>query len=463
MGRRVRGRRVLCTLVAVGLMATACSRSDDGTASQGSGSTTATTATGCDGVTLEATDTGVTADTITIQVMADTGSPLAPGLFQGNVDALKGFESYVNDHGGVGCRQLKVETWDSRLTPDEAKNGQINACQSALAMVGGNSLFNPDVAEMETCADAAGRPTGVPDVAALANDVNEQCSNHAFIIQGVAESCTADGRPRSGSRPLVAFVGNVRYYETIQPDLVGLFMVPGNLPSTVQSATYQIAGQAEAGVDWIGSVKLSGTDEQSAFTPRVQRARSGGATYIYNGSNDLAMMNMRREAAVQGLDGVKIWACSLACYTDKFEAAGTDVDGTYVWMQFLPFEDAGSNDELDHYLASVSTPDSFGAQAWMAAVLFQDAVADVVATHGPNGITRANLLEALGAIDSFDAHGWMGAKDPKGGFSDCMVVLQEQAGSFQRAVPAEKGTLDCDPSYLTTVDLDPAVEAAKIG
>ena len=82
---------------------------------------TATTAAAnakCDGVTLEATDTGVTADTITIQVMADTGSPLAPGLFQGNVDALKGFEKYINANGGIGCRQLKVETWDSKLTPD---------------------------------------------------------------------------------------------------------------------------------------------------------------------------------------------------------------------------------------------------------------------------------------------------------------------------------------------------------
>ena len=30
-------------------------------------------------------------------------------------------------------------------------------------------------------------------------------------------------------------------------------------------------------------------------------------------------------------------------------------------------------------------------------------------------------------IDSFDANGWMGAKDPKGGFSDCMVIMQMQS------------------------------------
>jgi hypothetical protein len=458
---------VLCLLVLLGLVAAACGRSDSGgsTEDQGGGGgspTTAATQAACQGATLEATDTGVTADTITVQVMADTGSPLAPGLFQGNVDALKGFEKFVNDNGGIGCRKLKVEEWDSKLTPDETKNGQINACNTSLALVGGNSLFNPDVSTMDTCADAKGQPTGIPNVSALANDVNEQCSLHSFIIQGVAETCTAEGKPVTGPRQFTAFVGQLQYYQSIEPNLVGLYLVPGDLPTTVQSATYQIATQAEAGVDWIGAVKVSGRDEQSAYTPRVQQAKSGNANYVYDGSNDVAMMNMRREAAAQGLDSVKIWACSLACYTDKFKAAGADVQDTYVWMQFLPFEEKGSNQELDNYLASVDTPDSFGAQAWMAAVLFKEAVDKIVETDGPNAITRAKMLEVLNGIDSFDANGWMGAKDPKGGFSDCMVVMKMGPSGFERVTPSEKGTMDCKPDSITTVTLDPAVEAQKI-
>ena len=413
-------------------------------------------------MTLEATDTGVTADTITVQVMADTGSALAPGLFQGNIDALKGFEKYINANGGIGCRQLKVEEWDSKLDPSESKNGQINACQTALAMVGDNALFNPDVAEMNTCADAAGAPTGIPNVAALANDVNEQCSLHSFIIQGLAEPCNADGTPISGAREFTAFIGQLQYYQTIEPKLVGLYLVPGDLPTTVQSATYQISTQAEGGVDWIGAVKVSGRDEQSAYTPRVQLARNGNANYVYDGSNDTVFINMRREAAAQNLDNVKVWACSLACYTDKFKAAAGDVQDTYVWMQFLPFEEKGSNDELDRYLSSVSTPDSFGAQAWMAAVLFQQAVDQIVTTDGPNAITRAKLLDVLNGIDSFDANGWMGPKDPKQGFSDCMVVLKMGPNGFERQVPEETGTLDCNPSYVVKTTLDPVVEAEKI-
>jgi hypothetical protein len=463
---RVKRYRLLALLLAVGLVAAACGRSDDDRATEapagGGTETTVATDEACEGVELEATDTGVTADSITIQVMADTGSPLAPGLFQGNVDALKGFEEYINANGGIGCRDLVVEEWDSKLDPTETKNGQINACQTALAMVGGNSLFNPDVTEMETCADAAGEPTGLANVAALSNDVNEQCSLHSFIIQGLSEPCTPEGKPIAGEREFNAFVGQLQYYQTVQPDLVGLFMVPGDLPTTVQSATYQISSQAEAGVDWVGALKVSGRDEQSAYTPRVQAARNGGANYIYDGSNDVAMINMRREAAAQNLDSVEIWACSLACYTEKFAEAGADVADTYVWMQFIPFEEEGSNEELDRYLSSVDVPDSFGAQAWMAAVLFQQAVEEIVATDGPNAITRAKVLEVLNGIDEFDANGWMGPKDPKEGFSDCMVIMQMGADGFERLVPEEVGTLDCDPSYVTKVTLDPVAEAAKI-
>ncbi len=454
--------RLLAVLMVLGLVAAACSRDDDTATTTETETTTAAANPACEGVTLEATDTGVTADEITIQVMADTGSPLAPGLFQGNVDAVQAFAEFVNANGGVGCRDLKVETWDSKLTPDEAKNGQIQACTNALAAVGGNSLFNPDVTEMNTCADSTGQPIGIPNISALANDINEQCAVNSFIIQGIAETCNPDGTPPSGERPLVSFVGTVDYYLTVQPELKGIFMVPGDLPTTVQSATFQISAQAGQGVDWIGAFKVSGRSEQSAYTPLVQTASSGGANYIYNGSNDVAMINMRREAAAQGLTGVDIWACSLACYTEKFKDAGADVDGTYGWMQFLPFEDKGSNQELDNYLDNIGTPDSFGAQAWMAAVAFQQAVDEIVTTDGPNAITREKMLEVLNGFGDFDANGWMGPKSLKGGFSDCQVVVQLEAGEWVRKLPTEKGELDCNPDYLVTQTLDPAVEAEKI-
>ena len=235
------------------------------------------------------------------------------------------------------------------------------------------------------------------------------------------------------------------YYKTIEPNLTGLFLVPGDLPTTVQSATYQIAAQAEQGVNWIGAVKVSGRDEQSAYTPRVQAARNGNANYIYDGSNDTAFINMRREAAAQGLDSVKIWACSLACYTEKFKAAGADVEGTYVWMQFIPFEEKGSNQELDNYLASVATPDSFGAQAWMAAVLFQQAVDKIVETDGPNAITRASLLDGAERHRLLRRQRLDGCQGPEGRLLRLHGHHADEVGGFERIQPDGDGHARLQP------------------
>ena len=196
--------RLLAVLMVLGLVAAACSRDDDTATTTETETTTAAANPACEGVTLEATDTGVTADEITIQVMADTGSPLAPGLFQGNVDAIEAFAEFVNANGGVGCRDLKVETWDSKLTPDEAKNGQIQACTTALAAVGGNSLFNPDVTEMNTCADSTGAAHRHPEHLG-AGQRHQRAVRHELVHH---PGHRRDLRPRrhaapSGERPLI--------------------------------------------------------------------------------------------------------------------------------------------------------------------------------------------------------------------------------------------------------------------
>ncbi len=130
-------------------------------------------------------------------------------------------------------------------------------------------------------------------------------------------------------------------------------------------------------------------------------------------------------------------------------------------MQFLPFEEKDSNAELANYMDHVATPDSFGAQAWQSAVLFQQMVDEIVASDGPNAITRARLLEALEAVDTFDANGWMAPK-PLKGTSVCGLIMQFRDGEFARVRPEEPGTFECHPELLVTVNIDPAAAAAAI-
>jgi ABC-type branched-subunit amino acid transport system substrate-binding protein len=452
-------------LVVLALVAGACGRSDEGGAEAATTSTTKAPSDGADACKDEqpqATEVGVSADAITVTVMADVGSSLAPGLFQGNVDALNAYAKYVNANGGIACRDLVVKTWDSKLNPDESKNGQIDACSGSLAMVGGNALFNPDITTMVGCKDKAGAATGLPDFAALANDVNEMCGPTAFLIQAIAEECPV----RTGQvRPIRTFTGATQWFlQNVEPDLHGVYLVPGDLPTTVQSATYSIKAQELAGITWDATLKVSGRDEQAAYTPRIQTIKAKRSNFVYDGSNDRAMINARKEAKAQGVDDVKVWACSIACYTKAFlSSGGADVEGTYLTLPFLPFEEADTNETLKAYVDSIGADkvDSFGAQAWQAATLFREAIDRVVEAHGVNGITRKALIDAAAGIESFDAGGWMGAKDLHG-VSDCHLMMQVKGGKFVRIFPEERGTFDCNPDYIATVNLDPAAEAAKI-
>ena len=437
-----------------------------GCAHSGTASTTNTTAApattaaagGCGASPLQATDVGITPTTITIEVMADVGSPLAPGLFQGNFDAMRGFAAYVNAHGGIACRQLVVRTWDSKLDPTESKNGLIDACGNALAMVGNNALFNPDVSPMTGCLDKAGRSTGLPDIAALTNDANEMCAPTTFVISGVFEQCPVV----PGARPLIANVGALRWYLSTFPGLHGLYLAASDTPTLVQSATYLIASQRAAGIVFDATPKVSGLDTQTAYTPRVELAKANKSTYVFNGSNDVAMIRMRKEADAQGLTGVKVWACTLACYTsDMLSQGGSAVNGTYLSIGFLPFEEASLNAQDSAYVASVPSLTTWGAQAWQAGLAFKQVVDKIVASGGPNAITRAAILDGLRNIGQFTADGWIGPTDLRD-IPPCFLVMQIQNGKFVRSYPAKPGTFDCSPANDVTVTMDPATAAAEL-
>jgi hypothetical protein len=462
MARRRPFRLLLLALVALSLVAAACGRGDDSNSSAAptttsppanSGSAT-TIADKCASESLQATEVGVTADTITIFVMADVGSPLAPGLFQGSIDAVKAWGEAMNKQGGVGCRKVVVRDWDSKLTPDDTTNGTIDACKNAFAMVGTTSLFVLDPSNLANCPDKAGKPTGVPDIAQLATEIPHQCNPTTYPINGYKADCPYTG----GVRNTTQFVGAYRYYLSQVPDLHGIFLIPGDLPSAIQSSILGVRAGESIGVKNDGEFKVSGRDEQAAFARFTQPVKEKASTLVYNGSNDVAMVKMRKEAKAQGVDTVKVWACQLSCYTPSFlQAGGADVEGTYAWMQFLPYEEADTNAELEAYLdavGGVGKATSWGAAAWAGAVEFKQVIDGIVEKDGPNAITRERFLKDLAALDDFDANGWFGKKGQRE-LSDCFVLLQVQSGKFVRVFPKERGTFDCNPQNLQEVAVDP--------
>jgi hypothetical protein len=453
---------VACAVLSAALVG--CGRDDPSPPEAGKATTqtTASGAAGCDGAALEATDVGVTADTVTIEVMADVGNPLAPGLFQGNIDAIKAYAGWVNDHGGVACRQLVVKEWDSKLNPDEAKNGQIDACENAFALVGGNALFNPDVDTMTGCKDHAGAATGLPDLPGTANDSAELCAHTTYMAASVSQQCPiVPGQPVH----FVAGTGSPRWFNQEFGAGKGMYMIPGDLPTTIQSAMYIIRSLKEGGANYVFTPKVSGRTEQAGYTPLIQTMRQEGIDFVTDGLTDTAMIKLRREAKAQGYDDkVKVWTCIPSCYSKAFKAAAADVDGTYVTLSNLPFEEKDTNEALAAFVDSVGIDkaDGFGALAWQSAALFKQAVDDVVAAKGPNGLTRASFMDALDHVKDFDAGGWAAKKATLRSASPCFVIVQLRDGEFHRVHPKKRGTLDCNDANLVEFDLDPAAEAAKL-
>ncbi len=415
----------------------------------------------CASEPLQATETGVSETEIRIEVMADTGAQLSPGFGQGSVDAIEAFADYINANGGIGCRKVVVRTWDSKFDPAEVKNGQLDSCKNALAMVGNYSVLNPDPSPMEQCVDAAGQPTGLPNVAALSVDPNESCSPMTVGVNTVAEPCPL--APNT-VRDFVRMAGPSAWLLEQQPGLHGVYLANGDLPSTKISAVADIAVQEQAGIVWDAKLVQSARDEQSAFIPRVQYLKDG-SNFVYHGTADYALVLWMKEAIAQGVDTSTItWLCGVACYTSNLIAQGGDaVEGVHMWIPTLPFEEADTNAALAAYVDNVADGkiDYNGIQSWQAGIAFQQAVNQIVKDQGPNAITRATLLDALRSIEDFTADGISGARRLTAP-NPCFVMVQVQDGAFVRVWPEERGTLDCDPDNLGTVSINPEQDVETV-
>jgi hypothetical protein len=303
----------------------------------------------------------------------------------------------------------------------------------------------------------------VPDIAGLAVDPNELCNPTTYSLPGLSEACPIQ---QSGTRPIKQAVGPTKYFLNTFGPLHGLFVSGGDLPTVIRSSGVIIAAQEQAGMKFDATRKTSARDEQAAFTPRIQLIKQNKSNFVYLGSNDRVAINAMKEAKAQGVDSVTAWSCEASCYTQAMLAAGPDVEGMYLPLTSLPFEEASKNEEMTRYvnaIGGIDKVDQAGASGWQSAVLFKQVIDQIVKADGPNGITRAKILDALAHTTNFTANGWLG---PQAGslkdVSPCFVMMQIKAGKFVRVYPTEPGTMDCSPDNLITVNVDPVVEGAKI-
>lgn len=449
--------RLIAIALSTLLIAVGCGGTDT-EAGEGLGDDRPSPASGECGDELEATDVGITADEIRVAVIADTGSPLAPGLFQTSIDGVKAWAEAVNEAGGLACRRVVVDEYDSMISQNEAKAAVQEACTSAFSLLGTTALFFTALEDLEGCEDSAGNATGLPDFAVLQTEPAHQCSDVSYATIPGSGLCPYPGE---GERDFVINTGPVRYLqENVEPDLHGVFLVPSDLPSTIATSIVIVRGFEMAGVGNDGEFGVGGRAPQSEFTPFVQALIENESNFAYSGSAVGQAAFFLNESRVQGVEGVT-FLCLVQCYDRTLiEEGGDAAEGAYVSVNLVPFEEADQNPDLQLLLDKFGRrPDGFGLQAWLAGRLLEQVVADVVDQHGLNGVTRARVLEGVKAVTDFDGGGItpplnIGGKEPSG----CFAMLQVQGGEFVRVHPAEPGTFDCRPENQVRFSTDASKE-----
>ncbi len=370
---------------------------------------------------------------------------------------MKGAAKYINANGGIAGRKLAVDFIDSKLNANDARNAIITACEQDFAVVGSAVLFLSNVEDEINCKDVNGKATGLPDVVGLSTGVPEACSPVSFPVTPPAFVCDTVGQH---PQTIQGNQGEFKYYiKKLEGNAHGALLIANDTPDARRGGETAMALVKDAGVKADVELALSSSAPQSAYTPVVQQMKSDSSNFSYLTMSVNSAIQLRQEAALQGFANPDtIWACPSSCYDLKaMKAASSTMEGEWVSLTFLPFAETSTNKMLANFVkyTGKDNVDGFAVWGWAATIAFQDALTSVVEEQGVNAVTRANLLESLENLHSFDAGGMIAKTDVGNKIvSPCFNLLQWKSGKFVRNYPTKKGTFDCKRSNYATAKLD---------
>ena len=203
----------------------------------------------------------------------------------------------------------------------------IQACTQDFALVGTSALFLNSVANMQACKDKAGAATGLPDIPVVTTEVVQQCNPESYPINPPSVVCsTQNDHPQTYQ----GNIGHTYYYQSKYGKLHGVYIFSADLQAAYDSSfTSGIGGVRHVGITSDKDFAVSAMATQSAYTPIVQAMKADNSNYFGTGNAFASMDLVRKEAALQGLTSVKVWDCTLQCYTPQLiQEGGSDVNGT---------------------------------------------------------------------------------------------------------------------------------------
>jgi ABC-type branched-subunit amino acid transport system substrate-binding protein len=334
----------------------------------------------CDGFKNQ---TGITDETITIGNASDISGPV-PGLFESAPEAVRAYVAYFNANSDICGRKLAFASYDSRTDAAADQQSYAKGCDEAFAMVGSMSGFDSGGA-------ATAQSCGLPDIRSASVTSDRQGCTTCYAAQSV------DAQEFQNAVP--DFVKQT--YGDAGQHAAMLYI---NAGAAAENGKTQAAAMTKRGMrfDYVQGIDIS----EFNYAPYVQQLKDKGIQYVqfigaYQQADRLA------EAMQQQGFEPKIYLLDPTAYTpDYVEAGGEAVEGTTVFANFTPFEEAGSNKELQLYLSWLqqvkpgATPSFFGLFAWSAARLFAERA---IALGGK--LSREALVAQLEGVSGWTANG----------------------------------------------------------
>lgn len=356
----------------------------------------------CDGLK---NGVGITDTTITIGNSSDVSGPV-PGLFETATQGTQAFVKYFNDTvpDGICGRKLVLKTYDSRTDAAADQQAYASACDEVFAMVGSQSAF--DLGGANTA-----QSCGLPDLRASAVTVERNACTTCFGVQAV----------------------NTKSFENAVPDFVkseygdaaqhaGFLYI--NAGAASQNAQAQVRAMTRRGMnfDVVQGIDIS----EFNYAPYVQQLKDEGVEVVFWTGAYQQSARLRQAMSQSGYTP-KLYLRDPTDYNPDYVSAGGDaVDGTVVFTNFVPFEEASSSPEMTNYLSYLdqvkpgATPQFFGVFAWSAARLFVK-----LATELGGGLTRESLIAAIKKENDWTSEG-LHAPQPVGskGTGECWRFIQ---------------------------------------
>ena len=181
--------------------------------------------------------------------------------------------------------------------------------------------------------------------------------------------------------------------------------------------------------------------------------KNDGSNYGQCTSSFPCTVLLRKEAALQGLTGVRSGTAAVSCYDPEFlSSGGQDVEGQYVDTTFLPFlskAEQKANPMTANFVKYTGKANaaSFGAYTWAAGIAFRDAVnhdrEDATASTASPG-SRSSPSSRTST--SFDAEGIIAPIDIAGRkITECDVTLQVRTASSSGCTRPSPGPTPARP------------------